>query len=105
MILFTFYGQLPIIHGILRKRPHAREKEDLLDAFLIGEDHGNSVDANPNPACWRHAVLHCLDEILIEWLRLVVTLPALLSLLHELAPLLNWIRQLRVCVCAFLPAH
>jgi len=45
---------------------HHREEDDVVDVFLLGEDHSHALDAGTDTSRGWHAVFKCLDEIEIE---------------------------------------
>ena len=60
-----------------------REEDDVADAGRAGEDHHQAVDAHAEAAGGRHAVLHRLEEVLVEPVRGLVAVGEVLQLLHE----------------------
>src|SRR3954470_17360304 len=46
-------------------RPHQGEEDDVADGGLVGEEHGETVDADPLPRRRRHAVLERPAVVLV----------------------------------------
>ena len=45
---------------------HRREKQNIADGGTVGQEHHEAVDAEAEAACRRHAVLQCIDEVIIH---------------------------------------
>src|SRR5437588_4052348 len=76
------------------KLPHGGEKDDLADRLPAAQDHHQAVDADPDPAGWRHPVLERLQERLVVRLRLDVAGSGELPLLLEAGALLVGVVEL-----------
>ncbi len=74
----------------MRRRPawaELREQDHVADRVLIGQQHGQSIDAQPHAAGRRHAVLERDQEVGVERLGLLVAGGACAQLLLEALPL------------------
>src|SRR5881397_479577 len=76
-------------------RSQLREEDHLANARPVREQHDQSVDAEPQPARWRHTMLHRLHEIEVHCLPLVVADRATAGLSFQPPQLLDGVIQLR----------
>ncbi len=81
------------------------EQDDLLDGGHAGEEHGQAVDADPEAAAGRHAVLQGAEVVLVD--RAGLEVAGLLGQLLGLEPrsLLDGVVQLAVGVGQLPAAH
>ncbi|KAL7354378.1 hypothetical protein ACKS0A_10728 [Histoplasma ohiense] len=84
---------------------HERERKHLLDTIIISQEHHKSVDAHAPAPSGRETEFQTRAEVLIDQLRLVVTLSLLGRLLFESKTLVKGVVQLCVRVDDFLLAH
>ena len=70
--------RLVVVHGL-----HGGEQQHLLDVVAVGQEHGETIDAEAPATGGREAVLHGDAEVLVEALRLLVAVALVLGLLHE----------------------
>ena len=79
-------------------RLHGGEEDNFADGIVVGQHHDAAVDAHTHTARGRHAVLHSVQEVLVQHLGLVVAALTLLNLLHKAAALIDGIVQLGVSI-------
>lgn len=90
---------------ILLNRLHSGEQQHLLDVIAIGEEHGESIDSESPSSRRRESMLESGAEVLIETLRLFVSLGLVLGLLHEPLSLHYGVVQLGVRVRQLRVVH
>ena len=83
-------------NAFLVLRLHGGEQDDLADAVSTGEQHDCTVNTDAHATRGRHTIFHCVQEVLVQHLGLVVTALTLLNLLHKAAALIDGIVQLGV---------
>src|SRR5439155_1297197 len=83
--------------------PEMREQNDLADRRRVGEEHHETVDADPFTRRRRHAVLERADVVLVEPVRLGVAAREELPLLAEAGELVDRVVQLAVRVGQLAP--
>src|SRR3982074_3711158 len=75
--------------------PQLWKQNNVSDRVLIGQQHDDPIDADPQAARGRHAMLHRRQKVLVERLRRGVARLARTHLLHEPLTLDARIVQLR----------
>lgn len=95
-LLVTRLAQLGSHHG---------KGKNLLDAVVVRKEHGQSINAHTPATGGRKAVFECLEESLIDQLRLLIALVLLPCLLFETQALVERVVQLSVSVDNFLLAN
>src|SRR6056300_238576 len=81
---------------------HLREEQYLLDAVLVSEHHGETVDTDSQSRGWWHTVFQGANEVHIDEHCLVVSFFRELELVFETLQLVNRIIELRIGVGHFL---
>ena len=93
--IICFFGQSFSFLGRLlfqcRFRFHGREEEDVADRSGVGHKHEETVEADAQSACRRHAVFQSGQEIFINRMRFVVAVLSFLHLQFEPFSLVNGI--------------
>src|SRR5713226_5621365 len=85
---------------LLRCLAHRWEQDHIADRLLVGHQHRQAINAHPEAAHWGHTHLKCLQEILIQHLRLFATLGTLAHLILETSTLIQGIIQLSEGIAA-----
>src|SRR5216683_3545121 len=70
---------------------HQGEQDDVANRWAVREQHHQSVDADALACCRWETVLQGPDVVLIHLVRLEIAACAILQLLGETPPLLDWI--------------
>src|SRR5581483_5718983 len=72
---------------------HGGEENHIADGLLVGHEHSKTINADAETSGRRHADFKCLQEVLVEHLRLFISLRALVRLVLETRPLVQGIIQ------------
>lgn len=78
---------------------HGWEQQNLLNVVLVGQEHCKTIDSQTKTSSWWQSVLEGGDEGIIHHHGFVITLAAVLGLIHEQLVLNNRVIQFCVSIC------